>query len=169
MASPKTTPAAQPQPNAQRDHRPERGRHQALDDRPGHGDPADGEQFLEVEVQPDAEHQQDDADLGQLLGQVPVGDEAGRVRPDDDPGQQVADDRRQPEPVRDVAEARGRRPGRRSGSGSGRVRACPHATNPTEPPTPVTPFFNFSANTFFSFSSFGPITAQQYPCRGLFA
>ena len=32
------------------------------------------------------------------------GDEAGRMRPDRDAGEQVADDRRQAEPVRDVAE-----------------------------------------------------------------
>ena len=44
-------------------------------DRPGHGHPADGQQLLEVELQADAEHQQDDADLGELLGQI-----AGRRR-----------------------------------------------------------------------------------------
>ena len=67
-------------------------------------DPPHGEQLLEVEVQADAEHQQDDADLGELLRQRAVGDEARRVRADEQPGEQVADDRRQPEPVRDVAE-----------------------------------------------------------------
>ena len=83
-AIPKTRPADQPQPKAQPITRPEDGRGQALDDRPGHGDPPHGQQLLEVEVQADAEHQQDDADLGQLLGQVAVGHEARRVRPDDD-------------------------------------------------------------------------------------
>ena len=32
-------------------------------------------------MQADAEHQQDDADLGELLGQASVGDEAGCERP----------------------------------------------------------------------------------------
>ena len=62
-----------------------------------------------MEVQPDAEHQQDDADLGQLLGQGGVGDEARRVRPDEHAGQQVAHDRREPEPLRDVSEDQRRR------------------------------------------------------------
>ena len=61
--------------------------------RAGHGDPPHGQQLLEVELQADAEHQQDDADLGELLGQRRVGDEARRVRPDEHAGQQVADDR----------------------------------------------------------------------------
>ena len=75
-----------------------------LRDGAGEGDAAHGEQFFEMELQADAEHQQDDADLGQLLGQRGVGDEAGRVRADERPGQQVADDRRQAEPLREVAE-----------------------------------------------------------------
>ena len=48
----------------------------------------------QVEVQPDAEHQQDDADLRELFRQVAIGDEARRVRPDDDAGQQIPDDGR---------------------------------------------------------------------------
>ena len=62
------------------------------DDRAGHRDAPHGEQFLDVELQADAEHQQDDADLGELLGEVRVGDEARRVRPDQRAGEQVADD-----------------------------------------------------------------------------
>ena len=62
---------------------------------PGTATRADGEQFLEVELQADAEHQQDDADLGELLGQRAVGDEARRVRADEQPGEQIADDRRE--------------------------------------------------------------------------
>ena len=53
---------------------------------------------------PDAEHEQDDADLGELLGQRRVGDEAGRVRPDQRARQQVADDRRQAEALREEAQ-----------------------------------------------------------------
>ena len=71
---------------------------------PGNRDAPHRQQFLEVELQPDAEHQQDDADLGELLGQRRVGDEAGRVRADQRAGEQVADDRRQAEPLREVAE-----------------------------------------------------------------
>ena len=71
---------------------------------PGTATPPDGEQLLEVELQADAEHQQDDADLGQLLGEGGVGHKAGRVRADERAGQQIADDRRQAEALRDVAE-----------------------------------------------------------------
>ena len=50
-------------------------------------------------MQPDAEHQQDDADLGELVGQALVGDEARRERSDHDAGEQIADQRRDPEPM----------------------------------------------------------------------
>ena len=70
MARPKTMPADQPQPKATPTRAPSSGRDQALAHGAGHGDPPHGEQLLEVEVQADAEHQQDDADLGELVGQV---------------------------------------------------------------------------------------------------
>jgi hypothetical protein len=57
-----------------------------------------------VELQADAEHQQDDADFCQLLGQRCVGDKARRVRPDERAGQQIADDRRQADPLGDVSQ-----------------------------------------------------------------
>jgi hypothetical protein len=44
-------------------------------------------------VQADAEHQQDDADLGQLVGHALVGDEARRERPDQHAGKEVAHQR----------------------------------------------------------------------------
>ena len=50
--------------------RAESGRDAALRDRARNGDPPDGQQLLEVELQPDAEHQQDDADFGELLGDL---------------------------------------------------------------------------------------------------
>ena len=75
-------PADQSQPNDARQQRAEHRGDGALRDRAGNGDAADGEQLLEMELQADAEHQQDDADLGQLLGEVRVGDEARRVRAD---------------------------------------------------------------------------------------
>jgi len=62
------------------------------------------QQFFEVELQPDAEHQQDDPNLSQLFRQHPVGHEARRVGTDGNPAQQIPDDRRQSEPVRQVAE-----------------------------------------------------------------
>ena len=72
--------------------------------RAGHGHAPDGQQFLGVKLQADAEHQQDDADFGELLGELGVRDEAGRMRSDGDAGEQVADDRRQAEPMREIAE-----------------------------------------------------------------
>ena len=41
-----------------------------LGDGAGHGDGADREQVLQREMQADAEHQQDDADLGQIVGEA---------------------------------------------------------------------------------------------------
>ena len=90
--------------------------------RPGSGRPpraarsAGPPQIAEIEVQPDAEHQQDDADFGQLRRHLRVGDEAGRLRADEDPGQQVADDRRQAEPLGDQPQHQRSRPGRRKGT-----------------------------------------------------
>ncbi len=42
----------------------------------------------------DAEHEEHDADLRELGRELDVGDEAGRSRADDDPGEQVAGQRR---------------------------------------------------------------------------
>jgi len=55
-------------------------------------------------VQADAEHQQDDADLGQFLGQVAVGDVARRERADSDAGKEIAHQGRGLEPRGDGAE-----------------------------------------------------------------
>ena len=57
-----------------------------------------------MKLQADAKHQQDHPDLGQLLGEFGVRDEPRRVRPDHDAGEQVADNRRQAGPMREVAE-----------------------------------------------------------------
>jgi hypothetical protein len=64
----------------------------ALDDRAGNRHAAHGEQLVEMELEADAEHQQDDADLGELTGQMRIGHEAG-VGADQQAGEQVADDR----------------------------------------------------------------------------
>ena len=53
------------------------GRDDDLSQRTGQGNAAHGEKILEREVQADAEHQQDDADLGQLPGKRAVSDDAG--------------------------------------------------------------------------------------------
>ena len=55
---------------------------------------SDGGQIGEREVQADPEHEQDDADLGELLGKASVADEPGCERADGDTGEQVADERR---------------------------------------------------------------------------
>ncbi len=67
-----------------------------LEESPGNGDRAHGEQVAHPEMQTHSEHQQDDAHLRQLLGDVGVRHEARRERPDRDPSDQVADDRREP-------------------------------------------------------------------------
>ena len=70
---------------------------------------AHGQQVLEREMEPDAEHQQDDAELGELVGEVLVGDEAGGERPDGNACKQVAHERRQLEAVRHRAQRPGER------------------------------------------------------------
>jgi hypothetical protein len=57
-----------------------------------------------VKFEAHAEKEQHDADLGELRGERRVGDEARRVRADEHTGREVADDRRQAEPLRGEAE-----------------------------------------------------------------
>src|SRR5690606_14216961 len=78
-----------------------------------------------VEVEADAEHEQDDAHLGELRGELAVGDEAGRVRADDQAGEQVTEDGREPEAVGSVAEDERRAEPRRQGQDQ--VLASVHA------------------------------------------
>jgi hypothetical protein len=82
----------------------EQGHERALRENARHRDAADLHQFLDVEVDPDAEHQKDDAHLGKLRRDRKVAHEARGVGPDDDAGQQVPDDRRQAEALRDQPE-----------------------------------------------------------------
>ena len=89
---------------------------------PGHRDGAHRQQILERELQPDAEHQQDDADLGELVGDALVGDEARRERPDHDAGEQIADERRGLQPMRDRAEREGQHEADHDGRRQGRVQ-----------------------------------------------
>ena len=51
-------------------------------------------------MQTDGEEQQDNADLGELVGQRLIGDEARREGTDQDAGEQIADQRRDAQPVR---------------------------------------------------------------------
>jgi hypothetical protein len=60
-----------------------------------------------MELQADPEHQQNDADLGELFGEMCVGREAGRMGTDRDPCQQVSDDGREAETFGDVARDEG--------------------------------------------------------------
>ena len=93
----------------------ERHGDQSLRHRARNGDGAHRQQVLGREVQADAEHQENDADLGELIGDILVGDEARRERPDEDAGDEIADERRQLEAVRDDAEAEGEHEAERDG------------------------------------------------------
>ena len=98
----------------------ERGGDDDLPDRAGDRDRAHRQQVGEREVQPDAEHQQHHADLGELRRRAPTSaTKPGVTGPMTMPGEQVADQRRQPQPRRDEAEhaapARSRRRWWRSG------------------------------------------------------
>ena len=78
-ASPKTSPRPTVQPETQRERRAERGGNRDLTMAPGTAMRRTDKEVLEREVKADAEHQQDDADLGELGGEPLVGDETGRV------------------------------------------------------------------------------------------
>ena len=55
-------------------------------------DGSNGKQILYVEMQSHAEHQQNDADFSELVGQRAVGDKTWRVRTYDEPGEQITHD-----------------------------------------------------------------------------
>ena len=104
IASPNTSPADHPQPKVPADQAAQAGGDEALDKGAGHRHLPDRGQVAEFEMQADAEHQQDDADFGKLIGQRLIGDEARRVGTDDQPGQQIADDRREPQALRQITQ-----------------------------------------------------------------
>ena len=66
---------------------PSSGRDRDLHDRARDRDRLHLQQIVEREMQADAEHQQDDADFGELVGDLLVGHIARRERPDQDAGQ----------------------------------------------------------------------------------
>ncbi len=92
-----------------RDDGAEQGGHGALRDRARNGDAPHRQQLFDMKLQADAEHEEDDADFGQLLGDVAVGHKAGRVRTHERAGQQVADDGREAGALGEIAEERARR------------------------------------------------------------
>ena len=57
----------------------------------------------------DAEHEQHHTDLGELRGEMRVGDPARRVRTHRDAGEEVTDERRQAQPYRRKPEHKGER------------------------------------------------------------
>ena len=122
---PNTRPAVPRPAEAHADRQPRaRGDH-ALRHRARHRDPPDRDQLLDVELQADAEHQQDDADLGQLLGHV-----RGRRRSPACTGRRAARRRGSRRSARDRRDGsrnrrRGRRRDRRPGSGSDRSECIP--------------------------------------------
>jgi hypothetical protein len=77
-----------------------------LADRARDGDAAHGQQVGSGEMQPDAEHQQDDAHFGQLSRQRRIRHMARGEGAGENAGDQVADQRRQAEAVGEIAEHR---------------------------------------------------------------
>ena len=73
-------------------------------ERARHRDPPTARELAERELDAQREQEQDDAELGELGDPLGVADEARRERPDDDAGDEVAEDRRLPEPDRDGAD-----------------------------------------------------------------
>src|SRR3546814_7446000 len=64
-------------------------------------------EIAQRKVKADAEHQQDDAKLGQFQRQFAVGDKAGGERADGNTSEQIARDRRDEQPLRQRAENEG--------------------------------------------------------------
>ena len=108
-AIPKTSPAVQPQPKACAATAPNAVATTLCAIAPGISHAADREQFLDMELQADAEHEQDHADFRELLGEARVGHEARSMRPDENPAEQIPDNGREPEALRQVAENQGGR------------------------------------------------------------
>ena len=72
-------------------------------------------------MQADAEHQQDDADLGEFRGELCIAHEAGGERADDHARDQVSNQRRQLQTGRDHAEDKGQA----QANGQKRDQRCP--------------------------------------------
>ncbi len=81
----------------------EPGGDQHLDYGARDGDVSDPPEVIEREMQPHPKHEEDHAELSQLADRFAVADKAGRKRPDRHPGQEIADDGRQPDEAGEVA------------------------------------------------------------------
>ena len=89
----------------------QRDPHEVADDDHGHdlhaaaddGHLADAQQLPERQLEPDAEQQEHEADVGQRGDRLGLGNGPGRVRADDHAGHDVTQDRRLSEPDRDCA------------------------------------------------------------------
>ena len=92
-----------------------------LRDGSGDRDASHRQQVGEREMEADAEHQENHADLGQLVGQSLIGDVSGRERADQDAGNEVADERRKPQPLRQHAECECEHEGNHDGRNQRRV------------------------------------------------
>ena len=90
-------PATQAPAERRAEPDPEQPRHDRLQDRARDRDRAHGQQLADRELDPDAEHQQDHAEFGELERDIGIGDKPGRERPDQDAGHDVPDDRGQPD------------------------------------------------------------------------
>ena len=86
----------------------------------GNGDGFHRQQVVEGEVQPNAEHEEDDAHLGELVGEILVGDVARREGADDDAGDEVPDKRRHAQALRE----RGEHPGEGEARDDRRYERC---------------------------------------------
>jgi hypothetical protein len=113
--------AARPNPH----HRSDRDLHEGARDR----DPSDREQLGEREMQADAEHQEDDANLGELGRETRIGDKARRERADRDACEEIADERRYLQALGDGAEDEGEDDARDNRRDQGR-RLVQHACTP---------------------------------------
>ena len=80
------------------------------------------------EMQANAEHQQHDADLGQLSGNDAIGDEAGGEGADRHPRDQVADQRGQAQAIGEEAEEE--RQGKTDGDGGDERDIMRHESPP---------------------------------------
>ena len=103
-ATPKTSPAPSVQPSHQPTAMPSGVATSPCASAPGMAMARTDSRSSSEKCEPDAEHQQNDADLGELVGDVLVGDIAGRERPDQDAGEQIADQRRELEAMHQYAQ-----------------------------------------------------------------
>ena len=114
-ASPSTMPAPWLQPNARASAQPATAAIAVRAMAPGTTMRQTRSSSCGMEMHPDAEHEQDDADLGELGRELRVGDEAGGIGTDDDAGEHVAHQRGQADPA--GRPAQGERDGERAGEG----------------------------------------------------